>query len=628
LPQNPSQAAIMDWIRTVSRAYGVPAPLIFSNADHESNFVQWSGDGRVLTSSAGAVGIMQTIPRFVPDSWGLDVVGSWHDNVIAGIRELAGYYTQFNSWRDAFAAYAAGPGNLGGGYTSADRKLGTARDTYDWHGWNGDPNPNAPFDPKNPAPKGGGDPPKRNNSYLHVDTWMSRFTNGHVDPGAMVRLGDTDNFGHPLELRPDAAAAFAAMDAAAKKDGIDLLHSIGNAYRDYALQAQLWEQSKHGTLFQCAPPGHSNHGYGIAFDLPTTNAKAWQWVTDHGTEFGFSGTTTPGDAPHFDFAPRGTVGAASKWQYAVSYTKGDGWSVATLAPKTGVPAGGTGGGGPGSNPTTSGPSGGGTNRAELESILRGFGINPDAFDDLIDKSIRSQWSGAQFVSAIYASDTFHNLFPGIFRNNGALRMSPADYMQMAANYRDQARAFGIHIDRDRVGQLITKDVSLDEWKARLGIMKTAQNSEHFRKTFNTILTAQGHKPLGAGQWGDFIAGKADNALYDLYEASAIKSAIPMTARGALGVAHKLDEPGTIATTASLQDLYRRVRAVQHLVAPELRNAGITNADLTLIQAGMDPHGKASILDQIIKNRQALTLPRVSTTASRTVGLFPGPAEAL
>ena len=47
-----------------------------------------------------------------------------------------------------------------------------------------------------------------------------------------------------------------------------------------------------------APPGYSNHGWGIAFDIAwfiaskivnvQTNAVGWQWVQNHAVEFGFS----------------------------------------------------------------------------------------------------------------------------------------------------------------------------------------------------------------------------------------------------------------------------------------------------------------------------------------------------
>lgn len=72
-------------------------------------------------------------------------------------------------------------------------------------------------------------------------------------------------------MRPDVAAAFDRMEAAARRDGVALLVTSG--YRSDAEQAKLFEQ--HPDPRWVAPPGHSLHRYGTELDLGPPAAYRW-----------------------------------------------------------------------------------------------------------------------------------------------------------------------------------------------------------------------------------------------------------------------------------------------------------------------------------------------------------------
>ncbi len=103
-----------------------------------------------------------------------------------------------------------------------------------------------------------------------------------------------------------AKVAWEKMIAAARADGLTaplLLPSSG--YRSYAHQQRLWEAGKikHGSAAEArkwvAPPGHSAHQSGRAFDLylgvpfgkkyvsQQKNTKAYQWMIRNAHRFGF-----------------------------------------------------------------------------------------------------------------------------------------------------------------------------------------------------------------------------------------------------------------------------------------------------------------------------------------------------
>lgn len=104
-------------LRAAELKYSIPSDLLSRMAYQESHFRDDIVNG-TRKSTAGAVGIMQIIPRFHPSidpgdaaaderaarnpAKAIDYAGKY-------LRQL---YNQFHSWQLAVAAYNAGPGNV------------------------------------------------------------------------------------------------------------------------------------------------------------------------------------------------------------------------------------------------------------------------------------------------------------------------------------------------------------------------------------------------------------------------------------------------------------------------------------------------------------------------------------
>src|SRR5215831_13216460 len=82
-------------------------------------------------------------------------------------------------------------------------------------------------------------------------------------------------------MRPDVAAAFDRMAAAAAGAGIQLL--VVSAFRSDSEQARLWAQ--HPDPRWVAPPGTSLHRCGTELDLGPSTAYAW--LAANAGRFGF-----------------------------------------------------------------------------------------------------------------------------------------------------------------------------------------------------------------------------------------------------------------------------------------------------------------------------------------------------
>lgn len=266
-----------------------------------------------------------------------------------------------------------------------------------------------------------------------------------------------------------------------------------------------------------------------------------------------------------------------------------------------------GGGGGGGGGGFQGTGGAATEPGELAGILRGFGLNPRLFDDLIHEAIVNQWSPFQFQAELYRSAEFKDTFPGIFNPDGSLKMSPAEYLRLAygdGGYIDIARQFRIKLDRDRIGMLIHGNKSPAEWAFEASVLQEARSNEIYRQSWNQLLQSMGKDPLDKGDWFNFVAGRTNARIENLHEAATLLGieGVTITSAEALAAARQIGLPGEMV---DLKVLVNQLKDIRDFVAPELRAAGITDADLAVLESGADPKNLRTRLEQIVKNRQAL-----------------------
>jgi hypothetical protein len=95
-------------------------------------------------------------------------------------------------------------------------------------------------------------------------------------------------------MRPDVAAAYDRMSAAARRAGLDLV--VVSGFRSDAEQAELF--ARHPDPRWVAPPGHSLHRCATELDLGPSSA--YGWLLAHARSFGFL-RRYPWEPWHFGF---------------------------------------------------------------------------------------------------------------------------------------------------------------------------------------------------------------------------------------------------------------------------------------------------------------------------------------
>jgi soluble lytic murein transglycosylase-like protein len=147
--------------------------------------------------------------------------------------------------------------------------------------------------------------------------------------GALMPLLDGGGYSGPFALRqgkamrPDTAAAFDRLAAAARADGI--LLSVSSAFRSDAEQAKLF--AAHPDPKWVAPPGQSLHRNGTELDLGPPSAYAW--LAANAPRFGFV-KRYAWEPWHFGFAGAAARGAA-RVPGASGASGGDGEAAAAPA---------------------------------------------------------------------------------------------------------------------------------------------------------------------------------------------------------------------------------------------------------------------------------------------------------
>ena len=139
---------------------------------------------------------------------------------------------------------------------------------------------------------------------------------GDTAPGELVPAGPALN---ACRLRPEAAAAFAQMAAAAEASGLGRLYA-GSCHRSLPWQESVFCREARGDpqlrAISVAPPGHSEHATGYALDLAIRPANGcpdtagcmaalplYRWLTENAPRFGFEQSFSAGNKQGVKWEP-------------------------------------------------------------------------------------------------------------------------------------------------------------------------------------------------------------------------------------------------------------------------------------------------------------------------------------
>lgn len=268
-------------------------------------------------------------------------------------------------------------------------------------------------------------------------------------------------------------------------------------------------------------------------------------------------------------------------------------------------------------------------RARLEGILVGLlgPGNAAAFRNLIDQAVREGWTAPEFEAAVYQSQEFRQMFPGIFRSDGSLRMTASEYREMSDSYRSIARTYGFRVNDARIGKLISGDVSIDEFTDRAEAIQRVSDFKPAFEQFRQALRARGISTAGLDTDQDianFILGKGPELFYKIWEETSVGTAAKMAGINLGGKITKQiarRTPGVLSEAemqAQMQDLARHIKTT--LPMSKIQKMGLSKKDLVQLEFGGPRQAEIKQkAERILKSHEAFFQSRSHTGQTRRLG---------
>lgn len=251
--------------------------------------------------------------------------------------------------------------------------------------------------------------------------------------------------------------------------------------------------------------------------------------------------------------------------------------------------------------------------ATLQQFLVQAGIPAGAFSSLIDQAIRLNYTPSEFTLQVYGSPQFENMFPGIFRPDGSMKMTPYEYRQMSDQYVSTARQFGVSgFSQEHVGALIQGDVSMQEFSDR---MTAIARIEDYKPAMNQFISLVEQNGGDASELKtdeglvDFMLGRSSKKFYTLWDQTVVGTAakesgvhisndlVRRIAKRTPGVADEAQ------MQAGFQELASKIQTL--LPLSRINKYGLSKKDLVTLEFGGPNQAHiAKKVDMIVKNYDA------------------------
>jgi hypothetical protein len=269
-------------------------------------------------------------------------------------------------------------------------------------------------------------------------------------------------------------------------------------------------------------------------------------------------------------------------------------------------------------------------RNSAENLLDDLGIK-GGLQSLVRRAVLQGWDMDEFAQALIRTKKFKQAFPGLVQNGtiaidftGGSSAGASAVVQAVTNYRkgyDDFQEIAARVGypgtvtKRIFGQTVRNGISPDEFASRLNLVNNVNSNPGLLDMYNEQRTFAGLKPLD--EMGLLKAAASnDPEFIDSYQAAYLRSqGLDLTAEQAAGVAKGIDSP--LQQNLNLSQLVQQVQRFRTDVGPELRDAGIDDAYLTLLAAGQDPDNKAGQLESIVASRRAMQQVRPANYMQRS-----------
>jgi hypothetical protein len=156
--------------------------------------------------------------------------------------------------------------------------------------------------------------------------------------------------------------------------------------------------------------------------------------------------------------------------------------------------------------------------------LMGMGLAPGGnLSALAQHGASMNWDIYTFLNHVYDTPEFQDAFPGIFNENGSLKMSIDQYLSNVAQYESISAQTGVNLSDNTVAWLFENDVAPAEFATRAPAIGRLQRDPQLWRSFSAELQRNGEKVTRDGLLR-FAAGLGNAAWYDLWQDAVTRNA--------------------------------------------------------------------------------------------------------
>jgi len=167
--------------------------------------------------------------------------------------------------------------------------------------------------------------------------------------------------------------------------------------------------------------------------------------------------------------------------------------------------------------------------AYYTSLITGMGISMGPnLNHLVEAAMVHNWNDAAFLAQLRATAAYKEAFPGIFDENGVLKMTEDQYRTEEQQYQAFAQTAGIDMSGGRMAWLFSNDVTSAEFQDRATAYTRLERDKGLYAAFGRELVQAGvATPKDVNDPKEmfrFVMGDGNKAWYDLWQDAITRNA--------------------------------------------------------------------------------------------------------
>lgn len=156
----------------------------------------------------------------------------------------------------------------------------------------------------------------------------------------------------------------------------------------------------------------------------------------------------------------------------------------------------------------------------------GIKVTPN-LQQLVNNAVAKQYTSSSFMFYLRQTKEYRHAFTGIFKKDGTLKMSEAQYLSAQKQFENIASKAGVDLTPKMRDWLFVNNVSPSEFGDRATAYSRLKRNNDLYRAFEAELTRKGAKDVNRKNMLKFILGVGNEKWYDTWNDAVTRNAAQM-----------------------------------------------------------------------------------------------------